>query len=98
MQRYCASAKNVNAVFRKPTSFTLGWDTTNVRYYARSKLTRTPKNGGIYLANCPKGFVALGSVAAYGTEGTTPTSANFPGFRCIASQFAEKSSYGETIW
>jgi len=79
MHRYCTNAKNVKTVFRKPQSFTKGWDTTGIK--------RKTKNGSIWLPNCPKGFRALGHVAIQIENGKKVTSANFPGFRCIADKY-----------
>ena len=84
MHRYCSSSKNVKKAFRKPVSFTKSWDTVG----AIAKHTKGAKDGSFWLANCPKGFRALGSVAIQIKNGKKVSSANFPGFRCIANKYA----------
>jgi len=89
MHRYCTNAKHVCAVFRKPVSFTKGWDDTGVEEVL---------NASFWIPNCPRGFRALGSLAVRIPNGKTPTSRNFPEFRCIAAKFAQEARYDELIW
>jgi len=68
MHRYCTNAKKVSTVFRKPLSFTKGWDDRGVKKV---------RNGSFWIPNCPKGFNTLGSLGLTIKNGKTPTSANF---------------------
>lgn len=68
MHRYCTSAKKIESVFRKPISFETGWDTTENKKW-KAGVTTHLGSGGIYLPKCPKGFVKLGDVAKFGTNG-----------------------------
>jgi len=56
------------------------------------------KNASFWIPNCPRGFRALGSLAVRIPNGNTPTSRNFPEFRCIAAKFAQEARYDELIW
>jgi len=89
MHRYCTNSKNVRAVFRKPIGFTKGWDDTRVKKV---------RNASFWIPKCPSGFRAMGSLATYIKNGKTPTSANFPEFRCVAAQFTQRASYGGLVW
>ena len=89
MHRYCTNSKNVRAVFRKPIGFTKGWDDRKVKKV---------RNASFWIPKCPSGFRAMGSLAISIKNGKTPTSANFPEFRCVAAQFTQRASYGGLVW
>ncbi len=95
-RRYCTQPNKVDEMFKPPTSFTKGWDSTGAGH--RCRCMRRPADGSFWLPNCPSGYVPLSSVGLHIKNDKTVNYNNFKGFRCLNSAYAIKASLGGELW